>query len=64
MSVPSSKSIVMSAMAYFDTERRIFLFGMPSISSSIGVVMRASTSSGVMPGAFMMILTWVDETSG
>ncbi len=37
---------------------------MPSISSSIGAVMRASTSSGVMPGAFMMIFTCVVETSG
>ena len=37
---------------------------MPSISSSIGMTMRVSTSSGVMPGAFMMILTCVEETSG
>ena len=37
---------------------------MPSISSSIGVTTRVSTSSGVMPGAFMMIFTWVVETSG
>ena len=37
---------------------------MPSISCSIGATTRASTSSGVMPGAFMMILTWVEDTSG
>ncbi len=64
MSVPSSKSMVMSAMAYLEVERRMRCFGMPSISSSMGVAMRASTSSGVMPGAFMMIFTWVVETSG
>ncbi len=37
--------------------------GMPNISTSIGAVMRASTSSGVMPGALMMILTWGADTS-
>ena len=56
--------MVMSAMAYFDIDRSTRCFGMPSISSSIGTTMRDSTSSGVMPGAFMIIFTWVVETSG
>src|SRR5574343_306345 len=64
MSVPSSKSIVMSVREYFDTERISFWFGMPSISCSTGTAMRVSTSSGVMPGAFRMIFTCVLETSG
>ena len=29
------------------------------VAGSMGAVMRVSTSSGVMPGAFMMIFTWV-----
>ena len=64
MSVPSSKSIVTSTMPYFDTERSMRCLGMPSISTSMGSAMRLSTSSGVMPGAFMMILTCVLDTSG
>ena len=64
MSVPSAKSSVMSAIAYLAAERSTRFCGMPSSSSSIGVTMRVSTSSGVMPGALMMIFTCVDETSG
>jgi len=59
MSVPSVKSIVMSAIAYLAVERSIAWFGRPSISSSIGVMTRVSTSSGVIPGALRMILTCV-----
>jgi len=64
MSVPSWKSTVTSTRPYLETERSIRWFGMPSISTSMGTAMRLSISSGVMPGAFMMILTWVLETSG
>jgi hypothetical protein len=64
MSVSSSKSTVMSAIAYLDTERTMRLCGMPSIASSIGIVIRCSISSGVMPGAFRITFTWVGETSG
>jgi hypothetical protein len=64
MSVPSAKSSVMSVNAYLVVERNIVWLGMPSSSTSIGDVMRVSTSSGVMPGALMMILTCVGETSG
>jgi len=56
--------MVTSKMPYFDTERSIFWRGMPSISTSMGATMRLSTSSGVMPGAFRITLTWVLETSG
>ena len=58
------KSTVTSTRPYFDTERRMRCCGMPSISTSIGIAMRLSISSGVMPGAFMMILTCVLDTSG
>ena len=54
----------MSVSAYLATERKVFIRGMPSISTSTSAVMRASTSSGVMPGALRIILTWVDDTSG
>jgi hypothetical protein len=64
MSVPSAKSTVMSVSAYLAMERSMVWRGMPSISTSIRLVMRDSTSSGVMPGALTMILTWVVETSG
>src|SRR5574340_241311 len=64
MSVPSSKSTVMSTSAFFDRLRRMVWCGMPSSSVSTGWVMRPSTSSGVMPGAFRISLTCVDETSG
>src|SRR5574340_621325 len=64
MSVPSSKSMVTSVRPYLDTERRMRWRGMPSSSCSIGTAMRVSTSSGVMPGAFMMIFTCVVDTSG
>ncbi len=64
MSVPSSKSMTMLAIAYLAIERTTRCFGMPGISTSIGATMRVSTSSGVMPGAFTMISTCVLETSG
>ena len=64
MSVPSSKSTVISVRAYLATERSMAMCGMPSISTSTGAVIRASTSSGVMPAALMMTFTWVLETSG
>ena len=38
--------------------------GIPNSSTSMGAVILASTSSGVMPGALTMILTWVGDTSG
>src|SRR5690606_16019403 len=64
MSTPSSKSTVMSVSAYFVIERSIACRGKPSSSTSIGAVMRVSTSSGVMPGALTITLTCVGETSG
>ncbi len=64
MSVPSAKSTVMSVRAYLATERSMVWRGRPSSSTSIGAVMRVSTSPGVMPGALTMILTWVVDTSG
>src|SRR5690606_5437213 len=56
--------MVMSAMPYLVIARSRRWRGMPSISCSMGTVIRLSTSSGVMPGALMMILTCVVETSG
>ena len=38
-----------SASAYLGVERRIFLLGMPRRASSIGAVIRCSSSSGVRP---------------
>jgi len=64
MSVPSLKSRVMSAIAYFAVERSITASGTPSSSISSGATTRLSTSSGVMPGAFRISLTWVGEMSG
>ena len=64
MSVPSLKSMVMSAIAYLACERSTTWLGMPSISISIGAITRLSTSSGVMPGAFRMIFTCVELMSG
>jgi hypothetical protein len=57
MSVPSSKSMVMSVRPYLLVDRSMVCFGKPSISISIGVVTRVSISSGVMPASFTMILT-------
>ena len=51
-------------MAYLAVERSITPCGTPSSSISSGVMTRASTSSGVMPGAFRISLTWVGEMSG
>ena len=64
MSAESEKSMVMSAMAYFATDRSILWSGMPSICCSIGVMTFASTSSGVMPGAFRISFTCVGAMSG
>ena len=50
MSVPSAKSTVMSVRAYLAMERSMVWRGMPSISTSMRLVIRDSTSSGVMPG--------------
>ncbi|OIQ63722.1 hypothetical protein GALL_547380 [mine drainage metagenome] len=63
-SVPSLKSTVMSAMPYFEVERTMRLLAMPSTSCSIGRTTRVSTSSGVIPGTFMMIFTCGEDTSG
>ena len=51
-------------MAYLAVERSIAWRGMPRSSISSGVMTWLSTSSGVMPGALRMILTWVGEMSG
>ena len=54
----------MEVSAYLEIERSIAWKGMPSNSTSTGWVIRDSTSSGVMPGALMMIFTCVGEISG
>jgi hypothetical protein len=64
MSLPSAKSRVMSAMAYLAVERSITPCGTPSSSISSGEMTRDSTSSGVIPGALRISLTWVGEMSG
>ena len=64
MSVPSSKSIMMLDSAYLVVERSTVWRGRPCISISIGKLMRASTSSGDMPGAFTTIITCGLEISG
>ena len=64
MSVPSANSKVSSATAYRVVERMRTRFGMPRAASSIGVVTRLSSSSGVRPGACIDTSTWTGATSG
>ena len=64
MSVPSLKSMVISAIPYLEVLLRSFWFSSPKSSASKGLTTLLSTSSGVIPGAFSIIFTCVDDISG